>query len=73
MNGKASAISKSRCSIAMLEPVLDAYARGAMPEAMSHAHLQAHLSSCEYCGSLLRAAEEIRGSVVQPLRAAASA
>jgi hypothetical protein len=67
-----AALTGSTCSIDALERVLDAYALGAMPEAMSQAHIQAHLSSCDYCSRLLRAAEEIRGTRAEPLRASAA-
>jgi hypothetical protein len=50
------------CSIGTLEPVLDAYALGEMPEAMKQASIQAHFRTCDYCARLLRAAEDIRSA-----------
>ncbi|HET8547859.1 MAG TPA: hypothetical protein VFL57_07645 [Bryobacteraceae bacterium] len=59
----------SECSIGALEPVLDAYALGEMPDAIKQPHLQAHFLTCEYCGRLLRVAEDIRAGLGHPVAA----
>jgi hypothetical protein len=59
---ETSATPSLACSIGTLEPVLDAYALGEMPDAMKQASVQAHFRTCEFCARLLRVAEEIRAA-----------
>jgi hypothetical protein len=56
------------CSIGALERVLDAYALGEMPEAITQSSVQAHFRTCEYCARLLGVAEEIRAARRSALR-----